>query len=424
MKKLIAFTSAAAASLAIYAAPQVSDVTLTQDASKTVTITYKLKNEPGIVTVDIQTNAGEKGWVSIGGQYLTYFKGDANKLVQPSATETRTITWKPRKAWPDNAVTENVKAVISAWATNAPPDYMAVSLLGTKEVFYYTCKENVPFGVSNDLYKTEMMLMRKIPAANVQWRMGSPTTETGRKTDEVARLVTLDEDYYIGVYEVTQRQYELIRSGVKPSYNNNVDDYATRPVEQVAYTAIRGTGKLWPADGHEVDNNNVINSLRSLTGVSGFELPTDAQWEFACRAGCGAALYDGKELENDSGTSANLARLARYVKNGGKTADNQRWPKDCTAEHGTAKVGSYEPNAWGLYDMLGNASEWCLDWWASKPTSEEVEAGGPTTGTHRVYREPSYVVDATACRCARRMAKDPAYNNYDAGFRLACIIPR
>ena len=285
MKKLITFTSAAVAATALFAAPQVSDVALTQDASRTVTITYKLKGEPGIVTVDIQTNAGEKGWVSIGGQHLTYFGGDANKVVQPSDTETRTITWKPRKAWPDNQVTENVKAVLSAWALNAPPDYMVVSLTASKYVRYYTCAENVPFGVSNDMYKTEYLVMRKVPAANVTWRKGSPTTETGRSaTREVPHVITMPNDYYVGVYEVTQRQYELIL-GTRPSYFKLDADYATRPVESISYEDVRGTtGCIWPNNLHAVKSDCFIGKLRTHSGLNGFDLP---------RGGVGVRLPGG-----------------------------------------------------------------------------------------------------------------------------------
>ena len=156
------------------AAPEVSGVTLTQDADRTVRIAYALSGEPGIVTVDIQTNG-----VSIGGTLLTHFAGDVNRLVQPGS---RSMSWQPHRAWPDNGVSTNLQAVVTAWATNAPPDYLVVSLTCTNSVRYFADAASVPGGVTNDLYKTDEIVLRRCHAANVEWRMGSSVTpeETGR----------------------------------------------------------------------------------------------------------------------------------------------------------------------------------------------------------------------------------------------------
>lgn len=415
MKKLTTLALSAAACSSIVAAPVVSDVTMSQDASRTVTINYTLSGEPGIVTVDVQTNSGGNAWVSIGGQHLVYFAGDVNKRVETGA---RTITWKPRKAWPDNKVTENVRAVLSAWALNAPPDYMVTSLTAEKSVRFYASAETVPFGVTNEMYKTEYLVMRKVPAANVEWRMGSPTTENGRDAaTETPHLVTLGADYYIGVYPVTQRQYELLMK-TRPSHFYN--DRAMRPVEKVSYEDIRGagTGYVWPTDDHNVSDSSLIGVLRTLTGVNGFDLPTEAQWEFACRAGCGAALYNGQELDSVT-TSANLNPLGRYARNGGRIGGSKDPLADCSADNGTAKVGSYAPNAWGLYDMLGNVHEWCLDWFQELPTGYDV-ATGPDSGTYRVLRGGRWWGDAGVCRCASRAAREPSGRHNTAGLRVAC----
>ena len=425
MKIQMAVASAMFAASSLVAAPVVSDVEMTQDASRTVSITYKLKGESGIVTVDIQTNRGDGAWFSIGGKHLTHFAGDANKLVQASDTETRKITWKPRKAWPDNAVTENVKAVVSAWATNAPPDYMVVSLVAKKSVEFYTSAEAVPFGVSNEIYKTDYLVMRKIPAANVRWRMGSPAmpAETGRTGGrEVPHLVTLDEDYYMGIYPVTQRQYERMMDERPSNFNLNAD-YMTRPVEKVKWEAIRGTaaaGYDWPKNKHDVLSTSFMGVLRTFTGVDGFDLPTDAQWEFACRAGVGSALYNGKELDNTT-TSANLAPIARYKKNGGWVNGTTEPAANCTAENGTAKVGSYEQNAWGLYDMLGNVYEWCLDWYVDSLAGVDPLTG-PDSGEKRVRRGGSFYDDPSNSRCAYRMGSTPNDYGQTYGFRVACSV--
>ena len=153
-----------------------------------------------------------------------------------------------------------------------------------------------------------------------------------------------------------------------------------------------------------------------MTGIA-FDLPTEAQWEFACRAGCGAALYSGKELESESGTSENVGEIARY--NGNTGTDSQ----DCGAsEAGTAKVGSYAANAWGIYDMLGNVWELCLDYYQTDSTGYDVETG-PISGNDRVRRGGSYGNVARTCRSAFRTSIAPGGDpneNRRIGVRYVC----
>lgn len=410
MKTKLLSTMALCASVSGFAAPMVSNVTMSQDAMRTVTIGYELTGEPGIVTVDIQTNG-----VSIGGCYLTYFAGDVNRVVQPGM---KTITWKPLKAWPDNKVTENVQAVVTAWATNAPPDYMVVSLVAERTVRFYTSEDAVPFGVTNDLYKTDEMVLRKCPAANVEWRMGSPVTpmELGRDAaSEVPHYVTLGEDFYIGVYEVTQRQYERVR-GVRSGFFTV--EYETRPADSVSYNAIRGAasgGFDWPSNGHAVSGSSFMGQLRSFSGLDGFDLPTDAQWEFACRAGCGGALYNGSATNE-----VVLKTFARYRASGGFINGSTNPSSSCTPDNGTAKVGSYLKNDWGIYDMLGNVYEWCLDWYQESPLGYDVSTG-PESGTERVRRGGSwYTWQVHWLRSASRKSLAPGTNDSSVGFRVAC----
>lgn len=415
MKKLIVPAALLLATAAEAGAPVIkeSSVTMTQNASsREVTITYTLEEEPAIVTVDIRTNN-----VSIGGEYLWYFRGDVNKVVKPGP---RTMTWRPDKAWPGHRIESGVTAVVTAWATNTPPNYMVVSLVAAKTVRFYADAASIPGGVTDDLYKTDMIVMRKCPAANVEWRMGSPTTETGRNKDrEIPHLVTLKDDYYIGIYPVTQRQYERVHNA-RPSFHSLDADYATRPVENVAYTSWRGSRFVWPGSDHGVDiEYSKIGPFRTLTGID-FDLPTEAQWEFACRAGCGAALYSGKELEAASGDSANVGELARYAAStlGPDAAD-------CEADKaGTAKVGSLVPNAWGIYDMLGNVWELCLDYYQVNPTGYDVETG-PETGVDRVRRGGCYTSSASLCRSAFRSnigISGSTDENRAIGVRFACPV--
>lgn len=405
---------------AMASVPVVSNVTTTQNSARRVIVNYTLSEEPGIVTLTAQTNRGDNVWVDVDDANLTYVSGDVNKVVPVG---DHSLTWLPHKSWPDQLITGgNIRIGVKAWATNAPPDYMVVSLTVSNSVSFYTSAGAIPDGVQADKYKTEYLVMRKCPAANVTWRMGSPTTENWRKNNETSHEVTLANDYYIGVYPVTQRQYELLMNA-RPSNFSLAADYATRPVEKVSYDDIRGAksaGFDWPNTGHAVKADGVISKLRKLSGLDGFDLPTDAQWEFACRAGCGAALYNGKEVDNWP-KSANLGVIGRYSDNGGDPngiATTGSADANCTAANGTAKVGSYEPNAWGIYDMLGNVVEWCLDWYQDSVSTVDAE-NGPASGTNRVRRGGSYALPPDYCRCAYREPGGPSSSGSTTGFRLA-----
>ncbi|MBR4612422.1 MAG: formylglycine-generating enzyme family protein [Kiritimatiellae bacterium] len=399
MKKSVLSILAASAAFTLIAAPVVRENSVTMSQSGgVVTIGYTLEGDAGIVTVDIQTNG-----VSIGSENLSFMAGDVNKVVQPGA---RTITWKPYKAWPDNSAA-SARAVVSAWATDAPPDYMVVSLAADNSVRYFATAEEVPFGVTDDRYKTEYLLLRKVPAANVEWRMGSPSTERWRESSrEVPRLVTLSDDYYIGVYEVTQKQYAMIYGSNPSTYTADGD---MKPVEKCWFDHLRGaagSGYDWPNNGHAVSSDSFFGKLRAKSGVTGFDLPTEAQWEFACRAGCGAGLYSGKE---DIGwdTDANVAELA--VNGYGSLTS-------------TDTVGLKLANAWGLYDMLGNVQEWVLDWLTDAPDGG-TDPTGPASGSHRILRGGHYGSKAQDCRCASRSFMVPNWSTSEIGFRVACSIP-
>ena len=394
----IAFMAAAATAEPVVKA---NSVTMIQ-GDDTVTISYELESEPGVVTVDIQTNG-----VSIGGRHLTHFSGDVNRLV---GVGRHTFTWKPYRAWPGNKITEGVTAVVTAWATNAPPDYMAVHLVAAETVRYYADKESVPFGVTNDMYKTEWLLMRKIPAANEVWRMGSPTNETGRTAKrEKARIVMIPNDYYIGVYPCTQRQYELIH-GDRPSTFNNNAYYATRPLQKIDYVSLRGATPTydWPTTGHAVSPTGFFGLLRNLSGIKTFDFPGDAEWEFACRAGTATAIY-----------GSSLAAIACY----NRTQDPGT---DVDTTKGTTPVGSYEPNAFGLYDMIGNVWEYCRDWFQETeqefdPLTGPTASSGNSSGNGcRMGRGGAWYRDSSVCRSAHRHPFNPSNADKQCGFRVWC----
>lgn len=195
-------------------------------------------------------------------------------------------------------------------------------------------------------------------------------------TREATHQVTLTNNYYIGVFEVTQGQWLLIKDTTPSGYS--LEDRAVHPVERVAYNTIRNSANStadathdWP---HEPHASSFLGLLHARTGIW-FDLPSEAQWEFAARAGHGDTLWgDGSPITN-SAHDENLDLLGNYWYNG----------KDGVRT--TAAVGSYAPNSWGLYDMHGNVEEWCLDW-AEDNIATAVDASGELYGG-RVNIEPS-----------------------------------
>jgi formylglycine-generating enzyme required for sulfatase activity len=257
-------------------------------------------------------------------------------------------------------------------------------------------------------YKTTKMVFRRIPAGT--FTMGSPGGELGKDTNETQHSAQLTQDYYLGVFAVTQAQYYAVM-GTWPSYFNNPSYRDTRPVEQVAWDTIRGG--TWPSGNPAVDS--FMDKLRTLVGAGyPFDLPTDAQWEYACRAGTTTALNSGKNL-TDATVCPNVAEVARYWSNGGSG-----YTPDGDLSVGTAEVGSYLPNNWGLWDMHGNTWEWCLDWYvADLGTDAVVDPVGAGTGTTRVTRSGAWAIIAAGCRSAYRASSMPSIASNYFGFRVA-----
>ena len=419
--------------------PEVSDVTMTQSATRRVTITYRLSDAPAVVTLDIQTNANtnaaadDPGWTSIGGKNICNAKGDVWKKV--SGKDTYTITWQPDRVWTDaegegfKIAANGARARVTAWPVDNTPNYMVVDITatgGADPQTYYPAADFVPGGVTNSLYKTTTLLMRKIMAKDVTWTMGS-VAESGRMVPrEQPHLVKLTSNYYIGVYPVTQTQWQQV-AGYNPS--GFTTDRAMRPVEKVSYTDIRqgkgtastaasATGGVYPADPY---GDSFLGLLRSKTGLD-FDLPSEAQWEFAARAGNGEGYWgDGSAMRISSDKDEGLDLLGRYQYNGGKVGTNSGTDPaaNCEATNGTAIVGSYLPNAWGLYDVYGNVWETCLDWFADDITTLNG-AVNAASGTFRASRGGSWNNVAGGCRSAFRNGAVPTYRNNNYGFRVVC----
>jgi len=227
-------------------------------------------------------------------------------------------------------------------------------------------------GVTNDMkYATTHFVVRKISAKDATWSMGAYESDVayGKANSGLRHTVTLDKDYFIGVFPVTQRQYVLMTSFDNPSYFKNLVDSDMRPVETRKYSTIISAA---------------LPKMRETIGVATLTLPTEAQWEFACRAGTTNELNSGKTL-----TVANAKEVAWCSEN---------------ANGETHPVGLLAPNAFGLYDMHGNVGEGCIDWFSTtepgygdgaavtNPTGPATDPGG---AGERVTRGGYYTLSGT-----------------------------
>lgn len=206
--------------------------------------------------------------------------------------------------------------------------------------------------------------------------MGSPSSEPERDSDENQHRVTLTKGFYMGVTEVTQGQWREIM-GSNPS-NFKGDNL---PVEQVSWN----------------DCQEFIRKLNLQEGGNKYRLPTEAEWEYACRAGSTSRFCFGD-------SDGSLEQYAWYNSN----SSNKTHP-----------VAQKKPNEWGLYDMHGNVWEWCQDWFGDYPSGHVADPDGPSSGSFRVRRGGSWFSYAGVCRSASRHDGTPGGRGGHLGFRLA-----
>ena len=426
-----AFT--ALASIAFGAAtdvPTVSDVTYTQSGGRAVTVSYTLADAPAIVTMDVLTNG-----VSIGADKVTHLEGDINKVVQ---TGTHQFKWFARRDWPEQKIPSGVQIQLKAWALTEPPLYMVADLETKSNVTYYVSVDALPDGgLSNRLYKTSRLVMRRINAAGVRWNMGSHSTEIGYQnnqslyvTREKIHPAQLTNDYYIGIYPLTRGQFKRI-AGFAPSRSDGPSGITNEiySVQWVSYSEMR---QVEPTDStatptasnHDYDwpaspaPDSYLGKISSFTGVA-FDLPGEGEWEYACRAGNYSGYWgDGSLILQSTGQDVNLSRLANYALEN----NNQ----------GTCQpVGIYEPNAWGLYDMHGNLWEMCLDIYvddiselngAINTTQIASQSLDGTSGIRHADRGGARHKQAWSCRSSFRDRDPEAGRSGGVGFRLVSRI--
>ncbi len=432
-KTIVSAAFAALASVAFGAAtdvPTVSGVTYTQSGGRAVTVSYTLADAPAIVTMDVLTNG-----VSIGADKVTHLEGDINRVVQ---TGTHQFKWFARRDWPEQKIPSGVQIQLKAWALTEPPLYMVADLETKSNVTYYVSVDALPDGgLSNRLYKTSRLVMRRINAAGVRWNMGTHPTEMGYQkttplfvTREKIHPAQLTNDYYIGIYPLTRGQFKRI-AGFAPSRSDGPSGITNEiySVQWVSYSEMR---QVEPTDStatptasnHDYDwpaapaPDSYLGKLSSFTGVA-FDLPGEGEWEYACRAGNYSGFWgDGSVILQASGNDANLTRLANY--HGGSNGTEDK----------CLPVGIFEPNAWGLYDMHGNLWEMCLDIYVDDiselngaiNTTQISGQSNDTNGIRHSDRGGARHKDAQYCRSAFRDRDPEAGRSGGVGFRLISRI--
>jgi formylglycine-generating enzyme required for sulfatase activity len=223
------------------------------------------------------------------------------------------------------------------------------------------------------------MTFRLIPAG--YFYIGSQADEEGRYDNEQHHQVTLSQPFSLQTTPVTQRQWQQVMGNNPSGFQDCGDDC---PVEEVSWD----------------DAQEFLGNLNRMEQTNTYRLPTEAEWEYACRAGSTTRFCCGDE-------EAELQDYAWYDEN---------------SEKKTHPVGQKQPNAWGLYDMHGNVWEWCQDWYRKYSVGPVTNPRGPDTGERRVLRGGSWNGIARNLRSAGRNDGNPGYRNSFIGFRVARTV--
>jgi len=321
-----------------------------QKVENRLLFTYDLEGEEDVAIVSVYVTVGDKTYPA----KSLRLEGDLGK-VRPG--RNRRVVWYVLSDFPGGV-------------------YQPVSV----EIFTGLQK------IINNIGMTFLLL----PAGSVV--MGSPADEPGRNTDEMQERVTISRAFYLQTTEVTQGQWKRVM-GTNPSRFSDCGEDC--PVEQVSW----------------YDTQAFIRKLNDLEGTNRYRLPTEAEWEYAARAGTATAYFWGKAPD---------CSRANY--------GNSLWGSECKGANPgkTAKVGSFRPNTWGLYDMVGNVWEWVDNWYGPYNSSQITNPDVPRSGVFQVQRGGAWDSDAAACRTALRVKALPEVklghlklNPGNLGFRLA-----
>ncbi len=365
--------------MAVFAAtPTITGVTAQQrypwngkvDISYTVTGDIAAEAKQRAVFTSLKVTATDK----VANKTYTATKLSGDRALTAG---THTFVWDMNE---EGLTFKSTDVVFNVSCETTPATYCVIDLSAGANVTSYpvTYLASPPSGGFNvDAYKTTKLVLKRLEAGTFKMQGSSN--------------VTLTKPFFCGLFEVTQRQYELV-TGSNPCSSTSYGKGNTYPVHYVSYNMIRGSsnGAKWPSSS-SVDSSSFVGKLRSRTGLD-FDLPTEAQWEYACRAGT-TTTYS-------YGNSAN---------------GNYMWYTSNSSSK-THPVGSKSANPWGLYDMHGNVWEWCLDWYGTLAYGTDPK--GSSSGSYRVSRGGSWGSNADRCTSSSRDYDTPSDGDYYNGFRL------
>ena len=284
------------------------------------------------------------------------------------------------------------------------------------------------------------MQFNTLPAGS--FTMGSPEDEPGRFAGEIEHTVTLTKAFGMQVTEVTNGQWDAVIvdssvGGVNPSasHDRGGTELDSHPVERVTwFDAVFFANQLSINEGRSAcyafsgqsgtpGSDLFISNTTTIANCAGYRMPTEAEWEYAARAGTTTAYanpigFDSADTETASGFNANLDAMGWY----GYNREMQNASGVAAYESGTKPVAKKQANAWGLYDMHGNVFEWNSDFSAAYSGGAETDPVGPVTGSFRMIRSGGWANDARFNRSALRLASSPSTRLEDLGFRL--VLPQ
>ena len=433
MKKIFAMVSAVGASFCAWGLSVTMGSVEWNAEKRQFAVSYTLSGGGAMVTFD-----AFEGDTLLGGEKLRAAYGEINTRVDEGG---HSFVWQADSNWRGSA--SAVKIRVRAWAYDNPPPYMSVACFGSYAVNYYAGEEYLPYAVTNQYYKQDAILFKRIPAKGITWTMGTAGA-TGHAT---RHRVTFTNDYYVGVYPLTLGQYRNIAqwNGDNANYGTvQAAGGANAPAEAYVYTAdmtdygrarpivwaglryyIRdpensSTAGAWPRDGHSIIEQGSSRFLCRFRGyVPGYEFdyPTEAQWEYACRGGKGTKYCNGSDSNPDS--------VAWYASN---NADDPKW-----VEGLPHAVGLKDPNGFGLYDIMGNVREWCLDNWAGNTAmADATDPWGPAYEDDSVVKTANGMVASKVVKgtgfsegsvrgCGDYSTLGPGDQRVYVGTRLFCV---
>ena len=309
----------------------------------------------------------------------------------PTPSEVLTGTPIPTEE-PTEEVTGTPVPTEEATGTPVPTE----EPMGTPTVTPTATPNPITIALANLPSDATALTMVYIPAGT--FIMGSTYTEQDRNSNEGPQhQVTLTQPFYMGKYEITQAQWKAVIEEASAAFPSDATVQTLAGMKEPSYFNY-GTSN-YPVEAVSWNECQQFVYALNLLGKGTCRLPTEAEWEYACRAGTTTRFYWGNDLTN--------SQIADYA-----------WYYDNDSPYGTKEVGMKLPNGYGLYDMSGNVSEWCQDWYGSYSSGTQVDPVEPSGGSFRVYRGGSWYDDALICRSAVRCCNSPSYRYAGLGLRL------